>query len=262
MDGMLQPPSATAFDALASSVSLLVYLGVALAAIVRSPADARTRTFLGVALASAIPYTLSPLQWWKGYGVYTPAVIALTTVAFTVGAATLFHFTQVFPRRRPFITAHFRWVAAAYLLPVPLWALAWAVGVMLTGAVADVATTGSGGLGAVSSELSPAMTVVVLVLMVPARLLGGVLLPFAGLLSLVKSWREARTEGRARDRSATLCMLVSQLGGGVLSILVLPMLHLIGVGPPWSVGIAALSYAFALLLPLAFARYEFSTSGG
>jgi hypothetical protein len=261
MNGMLQPPSATAFDAVASSVSLLVYLGVALAAIARSPAEPRTRTFLGVALASAIPYALSPLQWRNGYGVYTPAIIALTTVAFTVGAAALFHFTQVFPRRRPFIAAHFRWVALAYLLPLPLSALAWAVGVMLTGATPDVAT-GSGGLGAVSSGMSPQTMIVVLVLMVPAMLLVGVLLPFAGLLSLVKSWREARTDGRTRDRSATLWMIVSQLGGGVLSILVLPMLHVIGIGPPWSVAIAALSYAFALLLPLAFARYEFSTSGG
>ena len=254
MNGMLQPPSATAFDAAASAVSLLVYLGIALAAIVRAPGDTRARTFLAVAVASAVPYALSPLQWWQGYGVYTPAIIASTAVAFTLGAAALFHVTQVFPARRPFVSRHVGWVALAYLLPVPVWVLAWAVGSMF----AAVATTGSGGLGAVSPE----MAIVLLVVMVPAMLVVGVLLPLAGVLSLAKSWREARADGCDRDRSATLWMLISQLGGGVLSILVLPMLHLVGIGPPWSVAIAALSYAFALLLPLAFARYTFSTSAG
>jgi hypothetical protein len=209
-----------------------------------------------VAIASSVPYALSPLQWWKGNGVYTPAVIALTSVAFALGGAALFHFTQVFPSRRPFISHHFRWVALAYVLPVPVWVLAWAVGTMLTGVPAG----GSGGIGAVSPELTPLMAIVLLVLIVPATLVVGVLLPFAGVLSLVKSWREAKADGRDRDRSATLWMLVSQLGGGVLSVLVLPMLHMVGIGPPWSMAIAALSYGFALLLPLAFGRYALSIS--
>jgi hypothetical protein len=258
MDGMLQPPSATAFDAAASLVSLLVYLGVACAALARAPRDVRARSFLAIAVASAVPYALSPLQWWKGIGVYSPMVIALASAAFAAGAAALFHFTQVFPQRRPFIARHFLWVALAYLVPVPVWGLAWSVGKMFAGAV----TTGSGGLGAVSPELSAELAIVLLVLVIPALLLVGVLLPVAGLLSLVKSWREAKFDGRRRDRSATLWMLVSQLGGGVLAILVLPMLHLIGVGPPWSVMIAALSYGFALLLPLAFAGYALSISAG
>lgn len=252
---MLQPPAVTAFDAIASAVSLLVYVGVALAATARSPGDARARTFTAVAIASAIPYALSPLQWWRGDRVYTPAVIALTSVAFALGSLALFHFTQVFPARRPFITKYAFWIGLTYLLlPVPVAALAWGVAVMLGGAAA----TGGGGIGAVSPELG----LVLLVVIVPALLFVGALLPLAAVASLVKSWREAGADGRDADRSATLWMLISQLGGGVLAILVLPMLHLIGVGPPWSVAIAALSYAFALLLPLAFARYAFSTSAG
>lgn len=259
MDGMLQPASATAFDAAASVLSLLVYLGVAVAAFFRSPADARARTFLVFAVASAVPYGLAPLQWWKGGGVYSPSVIALTSAAFAAGAAALFHFTQVFPKRRPFIARHFVWVALAYLLPLPVWGLAWNLGSMLGG----IQAAGNGGLGAVSADLPLDVTILTLFVPLPAMLLVGVLLPFAGLLSLVKSWREARTEGRQRDRSVTWWMLVSQLGGGVLSVLVLPMLHLIGIGPPWSVVIAALSYAFALLLPVAFGRYTLiNTSAG
>jgi len=255
MDGILQPPAATAFDAAASAVSLLVYIGVAAAALVRSPGDARARTFLGIALASAVPYALAPLQWWRGNGVYTSPVIALTAVAFALGGVALFHFTQVFPARRPFITAHFPWVALPYLLlPVPVAALAWGIGSLI--APGDA---GAGGVGAVSSVAGLA---VLLLLVIPAIVVVGVVLPLAGVLSLVKSWREATTDRRERDRSATLWMLVSQLGGGVLAILVLPLLHFVGVGTPWSVAIAALSYAFALLLPIAFARHAFSTSTG
>jgi hypothetical protein len=252
---MLQPPSATAFDAVASALSLLIYLAVAVAAVVRGPGTAPARAFVAVAIASAVPYALSPLQWWKGSGVYTPAIIALTSTAFALGGVALFHFTQVFPRRRPFAAAHFGWIAAAYaVLPLPVAGIAWTLaGVFVS---FNSVSTGSGGLGAVSAG----GTVVALLLTILLLLVVGVLLPLAGVLSLVKSWREATQDGRERDRAATLWMLISQLGGGVLAILVLPMLHLIGVGPPWSVVIAALSYAFALLLPLAFARYTFSTS--
>jgi hypothetical protein len=247
MDGMLQAPAVTGFDAAASAMSLLVYLAVALTAMIRAPGDSRARVFLAVALTSAIPYALSPMQWWKGIGVYTPVVIAVTTMSVAIGIIALFHFTQIFPRLRPFAAARFAWIRAAYLvLPLPAAWMAWAVG-----AVTSFADNGSGGLGAVSVGFS----LLLLLLLVPLILIVGVVVPCAGVLSLVKSWREAREDGRERDREATLWMLVSQLGGGILSILVLPMLHLVGVGPPWSVMIAALSYAFALLLPLAFLRY-------
>jgi hypothetical protein len=254
---MLQPPSATVFDAVASALSLLVYLGVAVAAIVRDFRSAAARAFLAVAIASAVPYALSPLQWWRGNGVYTPAIIALTSTAFALGGVALFHFTQVFPARRPFAAAHFGWIAAAYaVLPLPVAFIAWTIAAAIV--TFNSVSTGSGGLGAVSAGV----TVVGLLLVILLLLVVGALLPLAGVLSLVKSWREATQDGRERDRATTLWMLISQLGGGVLAILVLPMLHLIGVGPPWSVVIAALSYAFALLLPLAFVRYRFSTSTG
>jgi hypothetical protein len=255
MDEMLRPPAATALDAVASGVSLLVYLGVALAAIARAPGDARARTFLAVAIASAVPYALSPLQWWKGNGAYTAAVIALTASSFALGSVALFHFAQVFPRRRPFVAAHFAWVLAAYLLvPVPVAVAAWIVG----GLVTSVVDTGSDGLGAVL----PIEAEVLLLLIIPLIFVVGIVMPFAGVMSLFKSWQESGRDGRARDRQATLWMLASQLGGGVLAILVLPMLHLVGIGAPWSLVLAALSYTFALLLPFAFARYSLSTSTG
>jgi hypothetical protein len=250
MEGMLQPLSVTAFDAVASLASLIVYLGVAFTMFARRPGDVRTRTFLVVALTSAVPYTLSLLQWRKGAGVYTPAAIALTAAAFAIGSAALFHFTQVFPTRRPWIRAHGRWLIAAYVLPVlPVALVAWVVGGLMI--AMDVQSTGSGGLGAVSAGLPEAL---VILGAVPVIFFIGIVLPLAGVTSLFKSWQEAKLAQNEPARVTTFRMLVSQLGGGVLAILVLPLLHLVGVPPVLSTSFAALAYVFALVMPIAYYR--------
>src|SRR5689334_11798604 len=82
MDRMLAAPAATAFEAVASLVSLAAYVGIATLALGRRR-DSSARVFLVVALTSAVPYVLSALQWWKGSGVYRPATIALTAAAFS-----------------------------------------------------------------------------------------------------------------------------------------------------------------------------------
>ncbi len=239
---MLQPPSATAFDAVASALSLVVYVAVALAAIARAPGDARTRAFLAVALASAVPYLLSPLQWWKGNGVYTPMAIALTTTAFAIGSVALFHFTQVFPRRRPWIRRYFPWLGAAYVaLPAPVAAIAWIV--------AGFITPAGGGLGAASDTA----IAVALLMSIPIIFVVGIVLPFAGITSLFKSWQEAKKAGDEAARFATLWMVVSQLAGGVLAVLVLPLLHFVGISTAVATVVAAFTYLFALLMPLTFA---------
>jgi hypothetical protein len=54
-------------------------------------------------------------------------------------------------------------------------------------------------------------------------------------------------------RITTQWMLISQLAGGVLTILVVPLLHLVAPSGPW-VGIAAaLLFGFGLAMPIAFA---------
>ena len=243
---MLQPPSATLFDAVASIVSLFAYLTVAIAVLIRWPRDARARVFLAVALTSAVPYILSPLQWWKGNAAYTPAVIATTAVAFSLGGAALLHFTQIFPMRRPWIRAHAGWLAAAYgVLPVPIAFIAWFLSSLLVPMDA-----GAGGFGAVSTDTTLSL---VLLIAIPAIFVVGMVLPFAGVMSLLKSWQEARTAADGPARVTTLWMLISQMGGGVLAVLVLPLLHVIGIGPRWAMVIGALTYAFALLMPAAFA---------
>lgn len=246
MDAMVQPPAATAFDAAASVMLLLLYIGVAVAAIARTPRDARAQLFLALAVTSAAPYALSPLQWLRGAAAYTPFVIAVTAVSFAVGSVALFHFTQVFPWRRPWIRAHGLWLAAAYVvLPLPVAFIAWFLGSVL----APVAN-GAGGLGAVSAGVTVSL---VLLLIIPGLFLVGLVLPFAGVMSLFSSWREARKAADAPARITTLWMLISQMAGGVLAALVAPLLHLVGVNVLWSSVVGALTYACGVLMPLSFA---------
>lgn len=248
MEGMLQPPPVTAFDASASVVSLIVYLGVALVMLARHARDARASVFFVVAATSAVPYVVSLLQWRKGAGVYTPAVIACMAAAFSIGSAALFHFTQVFPWRRPWIRAHRPWLIAAYVVPpLPVAAAAWMLGALMSALQSD-----AGGLGAVSAGLVEAL---ILLGGIPAIMLVGIVLPLSGVMSLFKSWHEARTAANEPARRASFWILVSQLGGGVLAILVLPLLHFVGVPPLWSTVFAGLAYGFALTMPLAFFRW-------
>ena len=244
MDGVLQAPQATAFDAIASLISLSVYLGVAIAMVARRR-DAAARVFFAVAVASAVPYMLSALQWWKGAGIYSPAVVALTTVAFCIGSVALFHFTQIFPWRRPWVQKYGPWLIALYALPpLPVALVAWLIaGILGAGAA------GAGGIGAVSAGIAEAF---VLLAALPVIFFIGVVLPLAGVLSLVKSWREAGTTANEPARRATFWMLMSQMGGGLLAVLVIPLLRVVGVPPIWSTIFGALAYGFALMMPLAF----------
>ena len=193
MEGMLQPSSATAFDAVASLVSLTVYVGAALIVLARRPRESHARVFLAVAVASAVPYLTTALQWMKGNGIYTLPIVALTAAAFSVGSVALFHFTQLFPWRRPWVQRHFLWIALAHcVLPWPVAFIAWVVAALL----APVAMSGS--IGAVSAD--PTIGIVVL-LMLPAIFVVGIVLPFGGVLSLFKSWQEA---GAAQVRTGAL----------------------------------------------------------
>ena len=250
MNGMLKPPAATAFDAAASIVLLAVTLGVALAAVARASRDVRARLFLVVALTSVIPYLMPVLQWRAGMAAYTARLIGLAAFSFALGSVALFHFTQVFPRRRPWIAAHRWWLVAAYVvLPVPVAAIAWSVGA-LNEMMAAADAGGSGGLGAVSSEGGIALF---LLMGIPAIFIVGIVLPCAGLFSLFKSWQEAKARGDAGARSVTFWMLMSQMAGGVLTVLVLPMLQVVGIAGVWATIVGALAFGFALIMPLALA---------
>ncbi len=81
----------------------------------------------------------------------------------------------------------------------------------------------------------------------------GLAVPFAALFSLYKSWLTANAAGPEAARVTTLWILISQMAGGVLTILIIPLLHLVAPAGPWVTIAAVLLFAFGLLMPLAFA---------
>lgn len=240
-------PTATAFDAVTSLTSAGVYVLVALAALAQAPHDARVRVFLAVALAGIAPYWITAQIWvWGWQAALTKSAVVLVALSLMMGSLALFHFTQVFPWRRPWIRVHGSRLHAAYLVIAAV-----------TGVVAfitpDFSLSETGGFGAVSPGLgillllgaAGATMVVVLVL--------GVLIPFAGLLSLYKSFLVARARGIESARRTIWLMLVSQLGGGVLTILIVPLMRVAAPPGPWVTVASALLFACAMLMPVGFA---------
>jgi hypothetical protein len=249
MDGLFAVPVATTFEVVTAIVSAITYLGVGVAALAYAPRDVRARVFFATALASVVPYSLTVMLWARGpSAVFIVPVMIAVGVSLMIGSLTLFHFTQVFPWRRPWIRAHWRWLFAAYLIVPPAAAVtAWIFGVIVGG----VEMSGSGGVGAVSAGIAESLALLLVV--IPVVFVIGLVVPFAALLSLYNSWREANAGGIYAARVTTLWILISQMAGGVLTILIIPLLHLVAPTGPWATIAAALLFAFGLLMPLAFA---------
>src|SRR5258708_7140235 len=163
-----------------------------------------------------------------------------------MGSLLLFHFTQVFPWRRPWIRAHYRWLAAGYLVvPMAVAVPAWVF--------RGVDMAGPGGLGALSADMAEELGLLLLLVVIPVVFVLGLVVPFAALLSLYKTWLEAKAAGVEAARITSFWILISQMAGGVLTILIIPLLHLVAPTGPWVTIAAMLLFAFGLLMPLAFA---------
>jgi hypothetical protein len=254
---MFGSPVATIYEVAGAIVSAALYLTVGVAAAARAPRDVRAGVFLVSGIASVPPYLITILLWARGPGAaFTLPVMTLVGLSLMVGSLALFHFTQVFPWRRPWIRAHGRWLLAGYLfvpiaLALPIVAFGPFIVELASVSSASVATTGSGGLGAVSVGISESL--VLLLIVIPVLFVLGLVLPFAALFSLYKSWLAAKTAGVQAARVTTFWILISQMAGGVLTILIIPLLHLVAPTGPWVTIAATLLYAFGLLMPVAFA---------
>ena len=246
-DTVFDAPSATAFDALSSLTSAGVYVIVALAALAQAPRDTRVRVFLGVALAGIAPYWITAQIWvWGWAAALTKGAVFFVALSLMMGSLALFHFSQVFPWRRPWIRAHGSRLWAGYIV-IPA----------ITGVIALITPAFSAGqaagIGAVSSGLTVLVLLAAAAVLMALVLVLGIVVPFAGLLSLYKSFLAARTRGIESARKTTWLMLVSQLGGGVLTILIVPLLRLVAPSGPWVTLASLLLFACAMLMPLAFA---------
>jgi len=248
----LFPQVATTFEVFAALVSAAVYLIVGFAAAARAPRDIRARVFLAAAVASAAPYSVTVLLWARGAGAtFTMGVTALVGVSLMFGSLTLFHFTQVFPWRRPWIRSHGKWLIAGYcLVPIALAVPIWILRPLFT-EIGSVTSDGSGGLGAVSAGMSESLAMLLVAL--PVLFVLGLAVPFAAVFSLYKSWLLAKATHQEAARVATFWILISQMAGGVLTILVVPLLHFVAPTGPWVTIAAFLLFATGLLMPLTFA---------
>src|SRR5258708_7832384 len=248
MESVFPVPVATTFEVFAAIVSAAVYLIVGVAALVHAPRDIRARLFSATALASAGPYSLTVLLWARGSdAVFTLPVMAAVGLTLAMGSLLLLHFTQVFPWRRAWIRAHWRWLAAGYVvLPVAVAGPAWLFrGLTVAGSL----DPGAGGFGAVSAGIAESL---VLLLLVPVVFVLGLVVPLAALLSLYKTWLEAKAAGIEAARVTSFWVLISQSAGAVLPILIIPLLHFIAPTGPWVTISAVLLFAFRLLIPPTF----------
>jgi hypothetical protein len=217
--------------------------------------------FFAVAVCSTIPYTIPMLMWIRGSAAASgPAVFFAAGISIAAGSVALFHFTQVFPSRRPWIRAHAAWMPLLYAGVIAAAAIATWTLLPVARAMSDIAAQAAstdpaqGGLvvGA-SAQIDTVQVLTMLAVLLPTVLVACVVLPFAGLLSLYKSWQDTRRESPDGTSTVTLTVLISQLAGGVLTILIVPLLHVVSPTGPWPVIAAALLFGVGLLFPIAFA---------
>ena len=236
MTDALAPPTPTTFDALTTAITAAVYVAVAVAAFAAAPRDVRTRVFLAVALLNIGPASGAVVLWREGaHAEFTRPLVGLLAVTTLAGSLALFHFAQVFPWRRPWIAKYLRYLVAGYLVV----AVAPVVVIALAPRSVD--------------EVTVVHALAALAVVLPLVGIAGIFVPLAGLMSLYKSYLDARAAGMRQAARATFWMLVSQLAGGVLAAIVLPLLHMVSVPTAWTTAASALFFAFGILMPVAFA---------
>jgi len=228
------PANVGAFEAVLSAVSAALYLLAALVVLAKAPRDQRSRVFLLIAVANVMPYIASVLFWYRGAVTFTKPLLLAVALSFAVGSVALFHFSQLFPWRRPWIRGQTAWLTAAYLA-CPLLTMA-----VILPMPADLI------------DMTQFDALLLLVAGFPTMVLIGLVLPFGGLLSLYKSYQAAKRHGIESARATLLGILISQLGGGVLSVIVIPFLHVVVPKGPWLTMASGALLAFGLMMPMAF----------
>ncbi|MEO6213127.1 MAG: hypothetical protein ABIP65_05815 [Vicinamibacterales bacterium] len=239
MDSTLALPAMTALDAVTQIIAAVLYMGVGTAALAHAPRDERARVFFAFALMNCVAFGIPTFGWFVGET--NPLAmhrlpLALMLSGLAIGALLLFHFSQVFPRRRPWIKGAGPQLAIAYALtPIAVVALTqlWPED---------------------PARASLPFIVAFIVFGFPLMVLLGGVLPFAGIVSLLRSYRETATPaGVVAARQVLSTILLSQVAGGVLAVVFAPVLTRIA---PDSLALTAVTmtiWALGLLTPIAFA---------
>ena len=231
-------PVLTGLDAATQVIAALCYLAVAAGALAKAPADIRTRVFFMFGLANVAAFAIPALLWWKG--IKDPAqaprlATAVVVAGLGVAALLLFHFTQVFPRRRPWIlTAGFQMALGYVLIPLTIIALV----VFFPGDPAKITPAYIGGF---------------LIFGFPLLVLLALVLPVAAIVSLVKSYKESELPELQRARVPLAMILVGQIAGGALAMVFAPALTAVAPNSAALTAVTVIMWVLGLLTPLAFA---------
>ena len=238
----LPAPTFTAVDGITQGTAAVAYLAIGVAAWLRAPRDIRTRVFLAFSLANLIVLGVPTFWWIRGLtdpsrlpGAATAAVMA----ALGVGALLLFHFTQVFPRRRQWIRDAGMQMTIAYGL----------VPIVIAGLVRYVPDT----LDKITGPYIAAM----LIFGFPLLVLLGFVLPVAAIVSLLRTYREVQDSQFAYLKVPLELILLSQIAGGTLAILFAPVLAVLAPNSIMRSVLSIAIWALGLLTPGAYALAVF-----
>lgn len=244
-------PELTAFDAVTQLIAAAVYLSIGGAALAQAPRDERTRVFCALGIAHAIGFSIPAIGWFLG--VKDPQALnriplGIMLAALSIGALLMFHFSQVFPRRRPWLRGSGLQLPIAYALTGPAVFLLvrwWPL---------------------TKDEITAKFGLAFLLFGFPLMVLLGLVLPVASIVSFLRSLREQPPSKPVQAPVTTIDatplpdarptifgILLSQLAGGALGLLVLGPLN--AVAPDsFAVTLVALTvWMLGLLTPLAFA---------
>jgi hypothetical protein len=234
----LPAPVFTPVDGTTQAVAALVYLIVGVGGWLRAPRDIRTRVFLAFSLANVVVFGIPTVWWLRGTTDPTklPVVAAATIMsALGVGALLLFHFTQVFPRRRPWIQSSGIQMGVAYVL-APL-----TIATLVRFVPDSVA------------KLTTSYTLVFLVFGFPLLVLLGIVLPVAAIVSLLRSHRDLQRVGPDGLKRPIEWILISQIAGGTLAVVFAPVLAVVAPNGILQSILTLATFAFGLLTPAAYA---------
>lgn len=238
----LPAPTFTAVDGITQGTAAVAYLAIGVAAWLRAPRDIRTRVFLAFSLANLIVLGVPTFWWIRGLtdpsrlpGAATAAVMA----ALGVGALLLFHFTQVFPRRRQWIRDAGMQMTIAYGL----------VPIVIAGLVRYAPET----LDKITGPYIAAM----LIFGFPLLVLLGFVLPVAAIVSLLRTYREVQDSQFAYLKVPLELILLSQIAGGTLAILFAPVLAVLAPNSIMRSVLSIAIWALGLLTPGAYALAVF-----
>ncbi len=239
MDLMNLPmPEFTRTHAITQGIAGVVYLAVGLGAWIRARRDIRTRVFLAFSLANLVVFIVPAICWLRGLtagGILPRSATAAVLSALGAGALLLFHFTQVFPRRRQWIRTAGVQMAVAYVL-TPL---------VISGLIVFLPRN--------PDLVTAPYVIAILVFGFPLMVLLGLVVPVAAILSLVKSHREVQQDDLTRMRRPLEWLLISQIAGGTLALVFAPVLSVVAPNSATKVGLTLVIWALGLLTPLAFA---------